>query len=110
MPAGQKKLSKQLKGINITAPKNLDSSKREWMDLQYLHGWANAVQHCLVIKVIDLDSKEALEIVGFQLKKKAMTTNNHFRRDKGKSATYFSIILVLLDFLIPSICKDLLLK
>ena len=62
----------------------------------------------MVINRIDLDSAEALEVVGFKLKERALTTYNQFRRDKGKNATFFSFILVLRDFLIPTTSKDLL--
>jgi hypothetical protein len=110
IPEGQKKLSKQLKGIKIEAPENLDSSEKKWTDSQYLDEWVNAVQRWLVIKGIDLDSAEALEVVGFKLKGSALTTYNHFRREKGKDATFFSFMLVLRDFLIPSTSKDLLWK
>ena len=94
-------------GIKIEVPSNLDSSERKWTDLQYLDEWVNAVQHWLVIKEIDLDSTEALEVVGFKLKGSTLTTYNHFRREKGKTATFFSCMLVLHDFLIPSSSKDL---
>ena len=103
-------LSKQLKGIKIAAPENLDSSERKWTDSQYLDEWVNDVQRWLVIKGIDLDSAEALEVVGFKLKESALTSYNHFRRDKGKTATFFSFILVLHDLSIPCSSKDLLWK
>ena len=32
IPAGSKKLSKQLKGVKMEAPENLDGSKRKWTD------------------------------------------------------------------------------
>ena len=80
-PPGQKKLSKQLKGIKLEAPENLDISERKCTHSQYLDEWVNAVQHWLVIEGIDLDSAEALEVVGFKLKGSALTTYNHFRRD-----------------------------
>ena len=62
------------------------------------------------MKGIDLDSAEALEVVRFKLKGSALTTYNHFRREKGKTAIYFIFMLVLRDFLILSTCKDLLWK
>ena len=61
----------------------------------------------MVFKGIDLNSAEALEVVVFKLKGGSLTTYNDFRRDKGKTATYFSFMLVLHDFLIPSTSKDL---
>ena len=64
----------------------------------------------MVIKGIDLNSAEALEVIGYKLKGSALTTYNHFRRDKGKTATFFSFMLVLRDFLISSTSKDLLRK
>ena len=62
----------------------------------------------MVIKGIDLYSAEALEVVGLKLKVRALTTFNNCRRDKGKTATFFSFMLVLRDFLIPSTSKYLL--
>ena len=103
-------MSKQLKVIKIEALENLDSSERKSTDSQYLDQWVNAVQRWLIIEGIDLDGAEALEVVGFKLKGSAITTYNHFRRDKGKTATFFSFMLVLCDFLIPSTTKDLLWK
>ena len=107
---GQKRLLKHLKGIKIEAPENLYRSEKKWTDSQYLDAWVNAVQCWLVIKGIDLDSAEALEVVGFKFKGRTLTTYNHFRRDKGKNATFFSFMLVLRDFLISSTSKDLLWK
>ena len=80
------------------------------MNSQYLYKWVNAVQRLLVIKGIDLDSAEALNVVRFKLKGSALTTYNHFRRDGGKTAPFFSSMLVLRGFLIPSTTKDLLWK
>ena len=57
-----------------------------------------------------MDSAEALEVVRFQLKESALTTYNYFRNDKGNTATFFSFMLVLCDFLIPSTSKELLWK
>ena len=110
IPPGQKKLSKQLKGIKIEAPENLDSLERKWTDSQYLDEWVNAIPRWLLIKGIDLNSTEAVEVVGFKLKGSALTTYNHVIRDKGKTVIFFSFMLVLLDFLIPSTSKDLLWK
>ena len=55
-------------------------------------------------------SIEALEVIGFKLKGCALSTYNHFTKDKGKTATFFSFMLVLRDFVILSISKDLLWK
>ena len=93
--------------IKIKPPENLDSSERKWPDSQYLHEWLNAIQRCLVIKGLDWDSAKALEIVGFKLKGRALTTYNHFRRNKAMTATFFSLMLVLRNFLIPSTSNDL---
>ena len=103
-------MSKRFKGIKIEAPENLNSSERKWTDLQYLDEWVNAVQHWLVINGVNLDSAKALEVVGFKLKGSALTTYNHFRRDKDKTAIFFSFMVVLCDILIPSISKNLLWK
>ena len=98
---------KQCKRIKIEPPENLDSLERKWTDLQYLDQWVNPVQRWVVIKGIDLDSAETLEVVAFRLKGSALTTDNYFRRDKRKTATFFSFIPTLLNFLIPSNIKDL---
>ena len=60
------------------------------------------------MKAIDLNTAEGLEIVGFKLKGGALTTYNHFSRDKDRSTTFFSFMLVTRDCLIPSTRKDLL--
>ena len=52
----------------------------------------------MVIICIDLDSAEALEVVEFKLKRSALTNHIHFRRDKGKTATFFSFMLGLRNF------------
>ena len=57
-----------------------------------------------------MDISEALEVVGFKHKKISLTTYNHFRRDKDKTATFFSCMLVRWNFLILSTSKDLLWK
>ena len=101
-------MSKQLKRIKIEAPEILNSSERKWTDAQYANEWINAFQHWLVIKGIDLDSAEALEVVGLKLKGSAITTCNHFSRDKGKVATCLSYMLLLSYLIIPSTSKDLL--
>ena len=87
-------MSKQIEGIKIEGPENLNSSERKWTNSQYLDEWVNAVQHWLVIKGIDLDTTEALEVVEFKLKGSPLTTYNHFRKDKGKTATLFTFMLV----------------
>ena len=108
IPLGQKKLSRELKGIKIEVPENSDRTERKWTDLQYLDEWVNAVQLWFVINSINLDSAEALEVVGFKLTGSALTTYNYFRRDKGKTATFFNFILLLHNFLISYSSKDLL--
>ena len=60
------------------------------------------------MKGIDLAITKALELIGFKHKWSALTTYNHFSRDKGKSATFFSIMLVQCAFLIPATSEDLL--
>ena len=80
------------------------------MDSQYLDDWVNAVQRWLVIKGIDLDSLEALEVVGFKLKGSDLTTYNHSTIVKDKTATSLIRMLVLHDFLIPSTSEDVLWK
>ena len=94
----------------MEALENLDSSERKSRDSQYLDKWVKIVQCWLVIKRIGLNSAEALEVIGFKLKESALTTYNHCKRDKGKTAILFSIILVQHDFLIPFTRKSLLWK
>ena len=65
---GERKLSKQLKGIKIETPENWDSSDKKWMDSAYLDEWVNAVQRWLVYKAIDLDSAEALRSLDSNLR------------------------------------------
>ena len=95
-------MSKKVKEIKIEATDNLHSSNRKWTDSQYSDEWVNAVQCWLVIKGIVLHRAEPFEVVGFKLKGSPITTYDHFRRDKGKTATFFTFMLVLWDFLIPS--------
>ena len=108
--AGHKRVLKQPKGIKIEALEKSECSERKWTDSQYLDEWVNAVPCWLVIKGIDLDSTEALEVVGFKLKGSTLTTYNHFSRDKGKTFIFFGFMLVLHDVLIPSTSQDLLWK
>ena len=103
-------MSKQLNGIKIETPENLDSWQRKWTGSQYLDDWVNAVQHWLVIEGTDTHSAEALDVIGFKLKGSTLTTYNHFRSDKGKTATFFTFMLVWRDFLIASTSKNLLWK
>ena len=64
----------------------------------------------MVITAIDWDSAEGLETFGFKLKGSALTTYNHFRRDKGNNPTFFGFMLVRQDILIASTSQDLLWK
>ena len=102
-------MTKQLLGNELEASENLDGLQRKQMDLQYLDQWENPIQRWLVTKGIELDSGEDLEVIGFKVKGSALTMYNHFRRDKGKTATFFTFILVLQDILIELTTKDLLL-
>ena len=65
------------------------------------------MQRWLVIKGIELNSAEALLIVGFKLKQSALTAYNHFQRDKGKPAIFLGFMLVLRHFYILSFGKNL---
>jgi len=60
-------MSKRMKGIKIDAPENLNSADKKWRDSQYLDTWVNAIQRCLSMKGISLESKEALDFIGFKL-------------------------------------------
>jgi len=62
------------------------------------------------MKGIRLESKEALDFIRFKLQGSALTTyNHHFIKEKDK-ASFFSFMLVLREFLIPSTSNDLLCK
>ena len=70
----------------------------------------NTVQYWLIIKEIDFDSAEALEVVGFKLKRSTLTPDNYVGRDKGNTATSFTFMLVLHNRFILFTRKDLLWK
>jgi len=107
-PETASKMSKWMKGIKIDPPENLNSGEKKWRDSQYLHTWVNVIQRWLGMKGIRLESKEALEYIGFKLQGSALTTyNHHLIKDKGKSS-FFSFMIELQEFLIPSTSKDLL--
>jgi len=57
-----------------------------------------------------LESKEALEFIGFKLQGSAHTTYNHHLIKEEDKASFFSFMLVLWEFLIPPTRKDLLCK
>jgi len=76
-PETSLKMSKRIKGIKIDAPENLNSGDKKWWDLQYLDTWVNAIQRWLSMKSIRLESKEALDFIGFKLQGSALTTYNH---------------------------------
>ena len=62
------------------------------------------------MKGIRLESKEALDFIGFKLQGSALTTYNyHLIKEKDK-ASFFSFTLLLREFLIPSTSKDVLWK
>jgi len=62
------------------------------------------------MKGIKLESKEVLDFIGFKLQHSTLTTyNDHFIKEKDK-ASFFSFLLVLWEFLIPSARKDVLWK
>jgi len=62
------------------------------------------------MKGIRLESKEALDFIGFKLQGSALTTYNHHLIKEKDKASFFSFMLVLREFLIPSNSKDLLWK
>ena len=53
---------------------------------------------------------EALDFIGFKLQGSAPTTYNHYLIKEKDKASFFSFMLVLREFLIPSTSKDLLWK
>ena len=59
------------------------------------------------MKQINLDSAKALDFVGFKLKENNQTTNNYFRKDNNKHATFFSFMLVLCNPVFRSTTEDL---
>jgi len=62
------------------------------------------------MKGISLELKEALDFIGFKLQGSALTTYNHHLLKEKDKASFFSFMLVLREFLIPSTSKDLLWK
>jgi len=99
-----------MKGIKIDAPENLNSGDKKWRDSQYLDTWGNAIQRWLSMKGIRLESKKALDFIGFKLQGSALTTYDHHLIKEKDKASFFSFMLVLREFLIPSTTKDLLWK
>jgi len=59
---------------------------------------------------ISLESKEALDFIGFKLQGSTLTTYNHHLIKEKDKESFFSFMLVLREFLIPSTSKDLLWK
>jgi len=62
------------------------------------------------MKGISLESKKALDFIGFKLQGSALTTYNHHLIKEKAKASFFSFMLVQREFLIPSTSKDLLWK
>jgi len=106
-PKTSSKISKWVKGIKIDAPESLNSGDKKWQDSKYLDTWVNAIQTWLSMKGIRLESKEALDFIGFKLQGSALTTYNHHLSKEKDKASFFSFILVLREFLIPPTSKDL---
>jgi len=59
------------------------------------------------MKEIRLELKEALDFIRFKLQGSALTTYNHHLIKKKDKASFFSFMLLLREFLIPSTSKDL---
>jgi len=59
------------------------------------------------MKGIRLELKDTLEFIGFKLPDSALTTYNHHLIKEKDKASFFSFMLVLREFLIPSTSKDL---
>jgi len=110
VPETSSKMSKRMKGIKIDAPGNLNSGHKKWRDSQYVDTWVNAIPRWLSTEGIRLELKEALEFNGFKLQGSALTTYNHHLIKEKDKASFFSFMLVLQEFLIPSSSKDLLWK
>jgi len=109
-PETSSKMCKRMKGIKIDAPENLNSGDKKWRDSQYLDTWVNAIQRWLSMKGIRLESREALDFIGFKLQCSALNTYNHHLIKEKHKASFFNFMLVLRVFLIPSTSKDLLWK
>jgi len=109
-PESSSKMSKRMKDIKIDAPENLNSGDKKWQDLQYLHTRVNGIQRWLSMKAIRLESKEGLDFIGFKLQGSALTTYNHHLIKEKDNASFFSFMLVLREFHIPSTSNDLLWK
>jgi len=109
-PETSPKMSKRMKGIKIDAPENLNNGDKKWRDSQYLDTWVNTIQRWLSMKGISLESKEALDFIGFKLQGSTLTTYNHHLIKEKDKASFFSFMLVPREFLIPSTSKDVLWK
>jgi len=109
-PETSSKMSKRMRRIKIDGSENLNRGDKKCRDSQYLDTWVNVIQRWLSMKGIRLESKEALDFIGFKLQGSALTTYNyHLIKGKDK-ASFFGFMLVLREFLIPSTSKDLLWK
>jgi len=62
------------------------------------------------MKGIRLKSMEALDFIGFILQGSALTTYKHHLIKGKNKAFFFSLILLLREFFIPTTSKDLLSK
>jgi len=109
-PETSSKMSKRNKGIKIDAPENLNSGDKKWRDSQYFDTEVNAIQRWLSMKGIRLESKKTLDFIVFKLHGSALTTYNHHLIKEKDKASFFSLMLVLRQFLIPSTSRDLLWK
>jgi len=109
-PEKSSKIFKRIKGIKIDAPENLNRGDKKWRDSQYLDTLVNAIHRWLSMKGIRLESREGLDFIGFKLQGSALTTYNHHLIQEKDKASFFSFMLVLQEFLIPSTSKDLLWK
>jgi len=104
------KISKRMKGIKIDAPENLNSGDKKWRDSQYLDTWVNTIERWLSMNSIRLESKEGWDFIGFKLQSSALTTYNHHLIKEKDKVSFFSFMLMLREFLIPSTSKHLLWK
>jgi len=62
----------------------------------------------LIIKGIRLELKEGLDFIGFKLLYNPLNTYTHHLINEKDKRSFFSFMLVLREFLILSISKDLL--
>jgi len=109
-PETSSKLCKWMKGIKVDTLGNLNSGDKKCRDSQYLDTWVNSIQRWLSMNGIRLESKEGLDFMGIKLQSSILTTYNYHVIKEKEKVCFFSFMLVLREFLLPSTRKDLLWK